>query len=86
MRDYTWTASDLPALSARADAVEVAGVADLGETFERTECSTDAALWSVYLHMPDQGAQCVADRNTRQEALSVARSIAERLSVPLHTY
>lgn len=61
------------------DEIEVHGVRDLykeqdaeyrekhGTCFEQCDDS-EAEMWSVYIHIPDNGLECIADCETKEQA------------------
>lgn len=63
------------------DAFEVHGVKDLwkemdvpteqGTCFEQCDDS-EASMWSVYIHIPDNGVECIADCSSRELAEKLA--------------
>lgn len=96
-KDYTWTTDDaaLAEELAAADGLELAGVADIdGEQVERTDIayehggercdgSEGADFFSVYVHLMEGGASCIADRNTYDEARAFADALAARTGLRL---
>lgn len=88
-QDFTWTApSDSlcfrPDILGHVDAIEIAGCSDDGSDVERVEFGGD--FWSVYLHDPQSGADCIADRNTPQEAIDYASALGFGLRVPVYIF
>lgn len=98
---YHWTQSDdeLAEELANADALELAPVADIdGEQVERMDIayehggermdgdSEGADFFSVYVHLREGGASCIADRPTYDEALAFAADVARRSGLPLNDY
>ena len=81
MTNQTWT--DTTFDPAGVDAVEIAGCIDLGDAIERVDSGDGATLFSVYVHRTGQGAECVADRNTAEEARAYGERLAGRLGVPV---
>lgn len=73
------------------DEIEVHGVRDIykdvkdaeeGTCFEQCEDS-EAEMWSVYIHIPDNGLECIADCETKElaEALRGMLLIAGKLFI-----
>lgn len=78
---YRWTQEghELAEELANADGLEVAPVRDIdGESCERCDGeSEDADFFSVYVHLREGGASCIADRPTYDEALAYAEELAK---------
>lgn len=93
---YHWTeeTADIAALGATADAIEVAGCRDLGDSIERCD-GESADLFSVYFHFSPEwsadpnelrGALCIADRDQVDEARAFASELAQRFDLAIHDY
>ncbi|QZP06770.1 hypothetical protein [Caenibius sp. WL] len=90
---YNWTETDgeIATLALTADALEIAGCRDLGDFTERCD-GERADMFSVYFHFTPispndlQGAVCIADRDTLDEARALARELAERHELPVHDF
>lgn len=55
------------------DAFELQPVKKVGEVAEGSEAwevceEDDAEMWSVYIHVPGEGLQCIADCETKESA------------------
>jgi len=69
---------ELSALLAQTDSLELSGVMeDKAAGFcEAVETYAEAQFFSVYSHVPDQGADCIADFDTLSEAREWATALA----------
>lgn len=82
---YHWDAEEID--WAGVDALEIAGCADLGDAVERVEDADEADLFSVYVHRPGEGAECIADRDTLEAAVALAeRLAADRGGLTVHHF
>lgn len=94
MATYHWTeeSAEIEALAKQADAIEIAGCTDDGDSTERVSNGEGAHFWSVYFHFTPEwphdpnnlvGAMCIADRDTLEQARAYAAelSAAHGLSV-----
>lgn len=91
MTDYTWIDPELDL--AGVDAIEVSGVIETeeradhpgsctalryGNPGERCDDDPQATFWSCYTHRDGEGATCVSDHNTVEEAQAFAKELALR--------
>ncbi|MES2903305.1 MAG: hypothetical protein V4696_03890 [Pseudomonadota bacterium] len=92
-----WTSPFIIAGLATADALEIAGCVDLGDCVERVaemgersgervDDQPGATFWSVYIWREGQGADCIADRSTAEEARAFAAKIAAERKLPIHDW
>lgn len=97
MSTYHWTeeATEIATLAKRADAIEIAGCTDDGDTTERVSDGDGADFWSVYFHFTPEwqgdpnglaGAMCIADRDTLEEARAYAAELSALYSLPVGEY
>lgn len=89
MNDYVWTHKLTPENTAGIDLIEVDRCVDFGTFIERDHHEADEGLprfYSVYLHRPGEGADCVADRPTVEEARDYAATLSQAFEVPIHDY
>lgn len=69
------------------DALELSAVTDLGDAMEQvTSRGGRIDLYSVYIHREGQGAECIADRPTYQQALGLANSLGAARGLPVNNY
>lgn len=67
------------------DAIEVAGCTETdGHVDVVAEGEEAAEFFSVYTHVPNQGVECVCDFNTKEQAVSFAKALAARKSLPVY--
>jgi len=82
---YEWTDEDINWTD--VDALEVWGTQDLGETTEPCTSDKDTPdYYSVFIHLPQRGITCVADRDTKEEALELAKSWGLEKNILVHDY
>ena len=65
------------------DAIEVAGCTEVDGIVE-VIVESDAELFSVYTHRPNEGVQCECDFNTKDQALEFARALAAKAEIPVY--
>lgn len=92
MSGYDWTLQSpaIDRLAKLADQIEIEPCCDVAGVIERCDVS-ESDLYSVYFHyapQPDptafQGVECVADRDTLEEANSFARTLAAQFGLPVY--
>lgn len=87
MATYDWTeeGAEIARLASQADAIEIAGCTDDGDTTERVSDGVGADFWSVYFHFTPEwpadpnglaGAMCIADRDTLEQARAYAAKLS----------
>lgn len=69
---------ELSALLARTDSLELSGVMEdkAAGYCEAVETFAEAQFFSVYSHVPDEGADCLADFDTLADARAWAADLA----------
>lgn len=65
------------------DALEIAGCTESDGIVEVID-EGDAEFFSVYLHRPNEGVECICDFNTKKQALEFAESLAAKTLIPVY--
>lgn len=81
-----WDSDEAAQLLGQADAIELAAIIEEDDAAERTRDWHNADYFSVYAHIAGQGADCIADRPTAQEARALAELWSAEYGLPVWEY